>query len=522
MTNKKLALSVLVSFVMFPAFSSAQSMGALKQLYSETGVKASPVAAAVPAASRPMAVPQEYSGEESTSYSGTAVTIWHAIAQQVGDLLPSSDAPSFEQISERVLNAAKSRYYPARRAGQASLFTDPGFVAEFERATGARFTDGNYAYFLINGEASFAQKDYLLQHARKSIFVSSWAFYDDTTGYEAAQMLIAAHRRGVDVKVMVDNIVEASHGFKVIDMMRKAGVPVVLHKDPERYSDIWHVKTMIVDDTYAITGGMNFGDVYSHKGSGSIKWRDTDVIYSGPAVMDAKRLLGREWNSQVKSRNLGYGLVDVNSSEADGYRGGDARVAVLLENPPKQSPILISIVKAMYAATHVINIENAYFVAIPAVTQAVLDARARGVEVNILTNSAESIDSEGKPIVDAMNKCLVPLYQAGVNIYLKQGDQQTLHSKFMTVDGEFASVGSYNLHPRGERSDSEMNVNVLGGREVAQLDAAYANDLAVAKRITSAKELETKPGVVSSIMSDYFYAQLDHQSAGAGALLNGR
>jgi cardiolipin synthase len=522
MKNKKLALSVLVSSLMLPSLSFAQTGGAMEQLAREAGELNVPAPAAVPAAEPIKAVPQQFAAGESTSYSGTAVTVWHAISQQVGDLMPTTDAPSFEAISDRVMKASKSSAHPARMAGQPSLFTDPGFVSEFEQVTGGRFSDGNYARFLINGEASFAAKDSLIQNAQKSLLVSSWAFYDDTTGYEAAQMLIAKKKQGVDVKVMVDNIVEASHGFKVVKMMQQAGIEVVLHKDPERYSDIWHVKTMIVDDKYAITGGMNFGDVYSHKGSGSIKWRDTDVIYSGPAVMDAKRLLGNEWNSQVTSRKLGFGLVDVNRSAADSYQGGAARVAVVLENPPKYSPILTSIVKAMYGATKTINIENAYFVALPVVTQAVMDARARGVEVNLLTNSKESIDSEGKPIVDAMAECLIPLYQAGVKIYLKQGVEQTLHSKFMTVDGEFADIGSYNLHPRGERSDSEMNVNILGREAVAQLDGAFAKDIAAAKQITSLKDLETKPGFISYVMSHYFYAQLSAPIPGAETLVPGK
>ncbi len=559
MTNKKLALSLLVSCVMLPGFAAAQAVygntsdakiekfnakiartaealgvsvyedypvqagGSASASNSAVPAVSAPARAAaryqVPALSEPKAdVPQNFAAGESTSYTGTAVTIWHAVAQQVGDLIPGSGAPSFEEISDRVRNASVSRAYPARQAGQPSLFTDPGFVSEFERATGARFSEGNYAHFLIDGENSFAAKDSLIKNAKKSIFVSSWAFYDDTTGYEAAQMLIAKKQQGLDVKVMIDSMVSNSHGIKVVKMMKKAGIEIVMHTDADRYSDIWHVKSMVIDDQYAITGGMNFGDVYSHKGNGSIKWRDTDVLYSGPAVAATKALLGAEWNAQVKAKGLGFGLVDTGSRGE--YESGAARVAVVLENPPVDSPILISIVKAMYGATRNINIENAYFVAIPVVTQAVLDARARGVEVTILTNSKESIDAEGKPIVDAMNKCLIPLVQSGARIYLKQGAEQTLHSKFMTVDGEFASLGSYNLHPRGERSDSEMNVNLMGRDTVAELDAAFSRDIAAA-RPASVQDLQAKPGLVSQIMSSWFYAHLGAEVPGAAGLASG-
>ena len=182
-----------------------------------------------------------------------------------------------------------------------------------------------------------------------------------------------------------------------------------------------------------------------------------------------------------------------------------------MQNPPQDSTILISIIKAMYAATRNINIENAYFVSLPVVTQAVLDARARGVEVNIVTNSRESIDPEGLVIVEAMYKCLIPLAEAGASIYLYNGIRSpgdTLHSKFMTVDGEFADIGSYNLHPRGERYDTEVNVNILDRGSVAQLDAAFNDDLKNSRKVKSAAELDGKPSFMAGIANDYFYAQL--------------
>jgi len=444
---------------------------------------------------------------ESLSIRGMAVTVWHAISGQINDsgMVPgSSPAPSFEAISERVLAAARSAVYPARRVGQASLFLNNGFIREFESVTGASFTGGNSTRFLIDGEASFAVKDDLIRNARRSIYISSWAFYDDTTGYEAARMLIAKKNQGVEVKVIVENSVAYSHGRRVVKLMKDAGIEVLRHVDPVRSFDIWHVKMMIVDDTQAVVGGMNFGDVYSHKGSSGPKWRDTDVLYSGRAALESRRIFAQVWNDRVASMGLSFSRVAPVSATASNQ--GSARISVILQDPPEQSPILVSIIKAMYGATRVINIENAYVVAIPAISQAVIDARARGVEVNILTNSKDSIDSEGKSIVEAMGQGLIPMVQAGAKVYMKQGD--TLHSKFMTVDGIFANIGSYNLHPRSERFDSELNVNIIGRSSVAQLDEAFAADIAAARRINSVSELEGKQGWLARIISQYFYGQL--------------
>jgi len=515
MTHKKLALAALVSCVILPGFVSAQTsrQSAILENYGASvsalgvnvdGLKASPIPQ--PNA-QPVAVPQEFSGAEPVSYSGTAVTLWYALGAQITDNAPWTGTPAFEAISDRVMAAAKSRAYPSRQAGQPSLFTDPGFIAEYEQATGARFTSGNSARFLINGPASFEVKDALIRSAKKSLLISSWAFYDDTTGYQAAQMLVAKKREGVDVKVMVDSKVNVGHGKKVVAMMQKAGIEV-LKVQESRSNDIWHVKVLIADDQYAVAGGQNFGDVYSHKG-GSILWRDTDVVFSGPAVLDAKRLLAGEWNRYAAKKGLK--TIDARNTAGLPYEGGSARVAVVMQNPPQSSPILVSIIKAMYAATRNINIENAYFVSLPVVTQAVLDARARGVEVNILTNSKESIDPEGVVIVEAMYKCLIPLAEAGANVHLYNGWRSpgdTLHSKFMTVDGEFADIGSYNLHPRGERYDTEVNVNILDRASVAQLDAAFAKDLQKSRKVKSAADLDGKPSFMGSVANNFFYAQL--------------
>lgn len=526
MTNKKLALAVLVSSVMFPGFSAAQTSrqaGILERYGASAGslgvsvdaVKASPIPN--PNA-EPVAVPPQFSGPEPISYSGTAVTLWYALGAQITDNTPWTNTPAFEAISDRVMAAAKSRAFPARRAGQPSLFTEPGFIAEYEQATGARFSDNNSARFLINGPASFEVKDSLIRSARKSLLISTWAFYDDTTGYQAAQMLIAKKREGVDVKVMLDKKILVGHGKKVVKLMKDAGIEVLEVKE-SRANDIWHVKVMIADDQYAVVGGLNFGDVYSHK-AGTVLWRDTDVVFSGPAVLDAKRLLAATWNESA--RKNGFKTIDARNTAGLPYEGGSARVAVVMQNPPQNSPILVSIIKAMYAATKRINIENAYFVSLPVVTQAVLDARARGVEVNILTNSKESIDPEGLVIVEAMYKCLIPLAEAGANIYLYNGLRSpgdTLHSKFMTVDGEFADIGSYNLHPRGERYDTEINVNILDRASVAQLDAAFARDVQSSRRVKSAADLDGKPTFLGTVANNFFYAQLEAAPAAAQNLL---
>jgi len=302
----------------------------------------------------------------------------------------------------------------------------------------------------------------------------------------------------------LDGKVVAMHGSNSVKNMEKNGIEVIRYEDGDRGADIWHVKMIIADEKYAIVGGMNFGDPYSHKDPSGEKWRDTDVLYSGPAVQDSIKIFADTWNKEVESKDLSYNAIEMSSDIS--YDSGKAKISVVLQNPPTDSKILTSMVKGIYGASNIINIENAYIIAIPVVYEAIKDARGRGVEVNILTNSYKSIDPECKQIVPAIYHSLEKLQLMGVNIYLKKGG--TLHSKFMTVDGIFANIGSYNLHPRGERYDTELNVNIINADNVKELDEAFKEDLALALKVDNIKDLVAEDSWLASIAEEYFFAHL--------------
>lgn len=435
---------------------------------------------------------------------GYLAVAYHTVCAQLADagFLPWADAaPGFEEISQKALAAVKGSRYEPRKAGEASLLREEGFLNEMEALSGAKFRPGGAAEYLVDGPASFAAKDRLMKGAKKTIYVATYAIYDDRTGNETTEILLAKKKEGVEIKFMTDDTMAYVFGAKNLKRLAAAGIDVVRYRESGRGHDYLHVKMLLVDGEYSIVGGLNYGDPYSQKNPNGLKWRDTDVLYTGPAVTDSVRAFAALWNSQVKEPAR---RVAAPAEEAAGT--GRARIAVTLQNPPSLNPpILLSVLKAIYGATERINIENAYIVAIPAITQAIIEARERGVEVNVLTNSKESIDSDGKSFADTILKSVKAFADAGANVYLKQGE--TLHSKFMTVDGVYCSVGSYNFHPRGERYDTELNVSIIDEDSTARIDAVFARDIAEARK-AGPKDLSPEPGLLSRIMERYFFAQL--------------
>lgn len=407
---------------------------------------------------------------------------------------------SWSDMSRRQAALIAAGSFAPRGPGEQSLLTEPGFVKEYEALTGSFFADGNTARPLIDGPASFKVRFGLMRKATKSIHIQSWAFYDDATGNAAADLLIAKKTEGLDVKIMVDGKTASVHGGAVLARMAAAGVEIVYFNDASRKYDGLHTKILLVDGVHAIVGGMNFGDDYSHMGAGP-KWRDTDLYYRGKVVAQTSRFMSALWNSQVVAQGLSHGLMSPVIAAA---APGKARMSFLADDPEGEATIMLAYLKAIAGASAVINIENAYLITMPQLKAALLGALRRGVKVNILTNSAESID---EPIVIAPILASLPeLIEAGASVGLKRGD--TVHSKFMTVDGLFSIVGSFNLHPRSIRYEFELVVSALDARLAARLDRAFAADMAAALPVTDPAALKIPDSPLTRIVQRYLYNQL--------------
>ena len=91
---------------------------------------------------------------------------------------------------------------------------------------------------------------------------------------------------------------------------------------------------------------------------------------------------------------------------------------------------------------------------------------------------------------------------------LKKGD--TLHSKFMVVDDTFASVGSFNLHPRSLYYDSEMALNMIDEDAATKLREQFDKDTTAdkAKEVKSRKDLEIESTWYNRFIRKYFFRHL--------------
>ncbi len=99
-------------------------------------------------------------------------------------------------------------------------------AALLSKPFGFQWSAGNQVDILVNGPASFTKRKELIDKAQESIYIFSWAFYDDGTGWDFADWLINAKLKrlcaggDLEIKIVVDGNVA-----KKVGLPRRASLP---------------------------------------------------------------------------------------------------------------------------------------------------------------------------------------------------------------------------------------------------------------------------------------------------------
>ena len=140
-----------------------------------------------------------------------------------------------------------------------------------DRITEHALVPGNTVVPLRNGDQAYLAMLQAIDEAQSSVAMITYILDDDPWGRRFEEALLAAHRRGVAVRLMVDGI-GAMRGRALVRRLRQAGVPVG--------SFLWswmpwqmalinlrnHRKLLIADGRRAFTGGINIREAYVHQG----------------------------------------------------------------------------------------------------------------------------------------------------------------------------------------------------------------------------------------------------------------
>lgn len=344
-------------------------------------------------------------------------------------------------------------------------FNSAYYPQDYANSTNSTITYSTNVAILESGMDTFEKRLKLIDDATKSIYICTWAIYDDETGLLLQNKLLekVTQNPQIDIRIIADGQLsirkEHNKVLKTLEEKSNGKIKIIRWKTRPYRANGNHRKIMITDKNICILGGMNFGNLYSHI-VGDDFWVDTDILIEGEPALEAHNLFINIWNEQVKNNKEAKHLGKIENSSFKVEKNQQIKnlipVVIIDHNPGTKDAkadqnITTGILKLMYDAKYTIAIENAYFIMTPLLKNAIKQAIHRGVKIRLLTNSEASLNEViiSNPIVSSA----IEAAKLGVEVYLKKG--ATLHSKYLIVDENISMVGSFNLQPRSYHYEGE-------------------------------------------------------------------
>jgi cardiolipin synthase len=261
--------------------------------------------------------------------------------------------------------------------------------------------------------------------------------------------------------------------------MRDAGAEV------ERYNPlVWyavtrinhrdHRKLLIVDGKVGFTGGAGIADRWKGNARTPDEWRDSMFRLEGPAVAQMQAAFMDNWvktNARVLDGDDYFPALEP---------AGDLPVQVFKSSPREGTEdIKMMYLLCIAAARKNIRLSASYYVPDRLTTQEFLDARKRGVEVEIIVPGARS---DSAIVKHASRGKWGELLKAGVKIF--EYEPTMFHCKSMIIDDVFVSVGSANFGNRSFRLNDEANMNVYSRQFAEEQIRIFEEDKQQARQMT--------------------------------------
>lgn len=366
----------------------------------------------------------------------------------------------------------------------------PGFAAAVvasARATGGMdAVAGNRLTLLEEGDAALDHLVAAIDAAREHVHLLFYIWLPDHSGARVAEAVMRAARRGVDCRVIVDDLGSRRLIRSVLwRRMQEAGAHCVnafpignpLVGMLIRRLDLRnHRKIAVIDNRTGFTGSRNCADMAFAIKPRYAPWIDILLRVEGPVLRQLQAVFLQDWMSYT-GHDLGE-LLDMVPPVAT-----PGQVAQVIGSGPDQrhESLSDSIATMIHASRRRLTITTPYYVPDDAIDAAIRSASRRGVAVTMIL--PERNDSR---IVAATSEGFYHgLLSAGVRVMLFRGG--LLHAKIVTVDGRMAMAGSANLDRRSFDLNYEVNLLVVDDAFTGALDARQADYVARSRRLTLAE-----------------------------------
>ena len=324
---------------------------------------------------------------------------------------------------------------------------------------------------LIDGDQFFRALAERIDQACDHIHIEFYIWRNDPRGREMLSHLVAAARRGVEVRVLLDRVgcirLRRSHFAPLV----AAGGKFAWFRTAHPFRNRWtfslrnHRKLQIIDGRHCFVGGMNMGREYASEDPAIGPWRDLQIEMTGSAARKFQMIFADDWFFATEEKLLDrrYYPAPENPQHlvvqpmTDGPDGVD-------------DPIQMSIVLMLQTAQQRVWLTAGYFAPKEPLLTALQLAAARGVDVRMLISEK----SDHPMLVNVGRSYYEELLRYGVKIY--EYEAGINHAKVALIDEDWLMVGSANFDVRSMRLNFELNALVRDRARASDLERVLSGD----------------------------------------------
>ena len=177
-------------------------------------------------------------------------------------------------------------------------------------------TQAASAFLLLNNpQEAYTSRLALVRQAQRTLDLQYYAIHVDASSERLLRGVVAAARRGVRVRILLDDFHSTGRNALVMRMAFEPNIEMRMFNpvagsrastlgrmwgsltDFARVQQRMHNKLFLADNAMGVTGGRNLGDAYFGN-SDAGNFVDMDVLAAGPIVRDLSRSFDSYWNNE--------------------------------------------------------------------------------------------------------------------------------------------------------------------------------------------------------------------------------
>lgn len=357
-----------------------------------------------------------------------------------------------------------------------------------ERVVEAPLLSGNDIDLLIDGDEAFPAMLDAIRGAEASVGMCTYIFDHDRAGALFVDALADAAARGVEVRVLIDDVGARYSRPRVPNLLRRRGVRCARFMKttvPWRFAYFnlrTHRKILVVDGNLGFTGGMNIreGCMRSLWDQIEAPFHDIHARIRGPLVGQLQDAFCTDWAFTTGEQLGGIAWFPTQTAE------GGLHARAIQDGPDENfEQLQMTLQGALSVAREHVRIVTPYFLPPAALIAALNTAAMRGVTVDIVLPGTNNL----RVVQWASTANLWQVVGRGCRVWLSPPPFD--HTKLMTVDDAWTLFGSANWDPRSLRLNFEFDVEVYD-RAFALRAAQLIDARIAAARSISLHDLESR------------------------------